>query len=102
MKNFIFVLLTIFFVNSCNSIQRKAVCNEVTNYQVNETTSFFYRKGKCYAAPFDVNNWEVLEDYIQVDLERCDGLQGVNIDYGILEITPKFTALQRIRSEQCR
>jgi hypothetical protein len=102
MKNFICVLLTIFFVSSCNTIQRKAVCNEVANYQVEETDSYFYRKGRCYSARFDINSWLILEDYTEVPLEKCDGLQGVKVEVAVSEIIPKFTALQRIRSEQCR
>lgn len=102
MKNFIFVLLTIFFASSCNTIQRKAICSEVTKYQVEETTSFIYRRGHCYAAQFDLNSWQNTEDYIEVDLARCDGLQGINVEFGIEEVTPKFNALQRIRGEQCR
>lgn len=102
MKNYTFVLLTIFFVSSCRSVERKLICNEVTKYQVDETTSYLYHKGHCYSAPFDLNNWEILEDYKEVPVESCDGLQGVNVKFGIEEVTPKFTALQRLREESCR
>lgn len=102
MKTITFVLLMTFFASSCNTVVRKAMCKEITKYQVDMVDSYVYRKGRCYSAPFNVNSWQDLQDYVEVPLENCDGIQGVKVTFGISEIKPKFTALQRIRENACQ
>ena len=101
MKIFTCVLLTLLFV-SCQSVERKAICKEVTKYQIEMTEGYFYRKGHCWKAPLNVNAWESQADLVEVDLSECDGIHGVKATFAIAEIKPKFQALQRLRTESCK
>lgn len=91
----------LFVVASCRSLERGAICHEVTKYQIEMTDGYFYRKGHCFKAPLDVNVWENQTDLVEVELKECDGIHGVKVTFAIAEIQPKFTALQRLRKESC-
>jgi hypothetical protein len=93
--------MMLFVVASCRSLERTLTCNEITNYQIDMTEGYFYRRGHCYKAPLNVNAWENQGDLVEVDLYECDGIHGVKVTFAIAEIKPKFTALQRLREESC-
>lgn len=100
MMIFTCVLLTT-LLSGCRSFERTLVCNEVAEYQIDMAEGYFYRRGKCYKAPLDVNVWENQSDLVEVELYECDGIHGVKVTFAIAEIQPKFKALQRLRKESC-
>lgn len=101
----IFVLSMMFFVNSCNSLERKAICNEVTKYQIKETEVCVVsiKNNACLCSDkFDVNSWSYSTDFRAEPLDYCDGIMGVRSKFALAEIQPKFKALQRLRESSCK
>jgi hypothetical protein len=101
----IFVLSMMFFVNSCRSPERALICNEVTKYQVveNEVCVVSIKFNACLCADkFDINSWSQISDFKAKPLEYCDGIMGVQKEFALKEIQPKFKALQRLRESSCQ
>lgn len=101
----IFVLSMMFFVSSCRSFERKLICDEVTQYQVKETEVCIVsiRFNSCLCADkFDLNSWSTINDFRQEPLDYCDGIMGVQKEFALKEVEPKFVALQRLRESSCQ
>lgn len=99
------VLLMMFFVSSCRSVERALICNEVDNYQVDETEVCIVsiRLNSCLCTTnFDINSWTSTNDFTHNALDYCDGFMGVRRDFALREIQPKFKALQRLRESSCQ
>jgi hypothetical protein len=94
-----------FFVSSCRSFERELICKEVAKYQVNENevcvVSIKFNACLC-ADKFDINSWSQITDFRQEPLEYCDGIMGVQKEFALKEIQPKFKALQRLRESSCQ
>lgn len=104
-KNIFALLMTCLVLVSCNSVERKAICGAVTSYQIeeNEACIVSIQHNACLCAKkFDFNSWSENSKFRVEPLEYCEGLMGVNKDFALREIQPKFIALQRLRESSCK
>lgn len=104
-KNIVVLLMMCLSLVSCQTAERKLICNEVTNYQVKEgeacIVSIKFNACLC-SNKFDVNSWSSPVEFRVEPLTYCDGIMGLNKDFALKEIQPKFVALQRLREASCK
>lgn len=137
MQKLTIVLLTIFCLSGCNSIERKLVCKQVDSarFSLKPMYDISFKYNRCRARCFDMTNWnavaiancsqlssmseefgvvkvrnenlskmlgfEVVNEVINMPIEKCDNVAGFMLEDIALDIKPKILKLGAIKQDQC-
>lgn len=104
MLKIITALLMMFLINSCNSVQTRAVCRELRKNEILpvEMCDMSFKFKRCRCRNFDVNAWKELSEPIDHPLEHCDGIAGFRLEEIALEMRPKIKAMYRLKENLCQ
>lgn len=99
------LVLMIFFLSGCRSLERKLICAQLEQHKIrpHELCDIsFSPTPRCRCRQFDFNSWEALGPAENFDLTYCQGVVGFRVSDVTSDIKPNIKALYKIKENLCQ
>jgi hypothetical protein len=98
------IALSMIFLASCQSVERRAVCSELRKQEIKtiEMCDISIKFDRCRCRSFNLNSWTELSEPVNHPLAYCDKMVGFKADAAALEVRPKVKAMYRLKENLCQ